>query len=105
MPTKQWAEKAAALEAISVLHKAKELDHDLKPVPRGAMDDGGGDESDGEERTIKDAGTQKRSQIYKKEVNPLVALKWSTNWCAPTCMHIGCAVCMMHTAHTSIHVP
>ena len=77
MPTKQWAEKAAALEAIHVLHGVKELDHRLMPIVRKTMEDGDGEGGDGE-KMIKDAGTQKRCQMYKKEVSLLMALKERT---------------------------
>ena len=87
MPSKQWAEKAAALQAIRILHEAKELDDSLVPIARraGELDDSlvpiarrAGEDSDDVvdeggrgERMNKDAGTQKKSQIYKKEVSPI----------------------------------
>ena len=73
MPSKQWAEKAAALQAIRILHEAKELDDSLVPIARRAGEDSDNvvDEGGRGERMNKDAGTQKKSQIYKKEVSPI----------------------------------
>ena len=70
MPRKQWAEKAAALEAIRILHEAKELDDRLMPVTRRVGEEDEDDEDEGC-RGERDAGTQKRSQMYKKEASPL----------------------------------
>lgn len=69
------AKKAAALEAIKILYKEKELDEHLKPVTQRELDS---DEEDGEKMDNKrrqNAGTMKRAMYYRNEVSMVTVFK------------------------------
>lgn len=68
MPTRRIADKSAALEAIKKLHKVGELNDNLLPVSK-SEDSDDEDEMKVEERKIKSAGTEKRSNYYENKVS------------------------------------
>ena len=64
MPSKKWSKRAAARNAVELLHKDKELDDSLLPAPILDSDD----EETRKEKKILYAGTEKRARLYKKVV-------------------------------------
>ena len=67
MPTRRIADKSAALEAVKKLHEVGELNDHLLPVSK-SDDSDTEDELKMEERKIKTAGTEKRSNYYPNKV-------------------------------------
>lgn len=68
MPTRQIAKKSAALEAVRLLHEAKELDDYLRPFTRNEDSDVE-DEEKMAEKLIEHAGTEKRHNYYPNRVS------------------------------------
>ena len=69
MPTRRIAEKSAALEAVKLLHEAKELDDYLKPFTKDDDDSDVEDEAKMAEKRIPNAGTEKRPHHYPNRVS------------------------------------
>ena len=65
MPSKLWSKRAAARNAVELLHKHRELDDSLLPAPILDSDD----EETRKEKKIQSAGTEKRARLYRKAVS------------------------------------
>ena len=68
MPTRRIAERSAALEAVKLLHIAKELDDHLKPFTKDEDSDLE-DEVKMTEKQMPHAGTEKRHHYYPNRVS------------------------------------
>ena len=62
------AKKAAALDAIKILHAAGEFDDHLKPVSHKDIDSDEEDDEKMKERQKEHAGTDRRNMYYRNEV-------------------------------------